>query len=58
MGVSLTTSDMFTENKINVNESLVELTSVDVGEGVLSFNFDTNQNEKSSWTQLKTNIPK
>ena len=32
--VSLTTSNMFVENKINVNKDLVELESVDVGEGI------------------------
>ena len=56
MGVSLTTSDVFTENKINVNESLVELTSVDVGEGVLSFNFDTNQNETTLVTEKDVRV--
>lgn len=45
MGSSLTTSNMFKENKINVNDTLVELESVDKGEGILSWNFDTNETE-------------
>ena len=56
--VSLTTSNMFVENKINVNKDLVELESVDVGEGILSFNFDANENETTLVTEKDVIIDK
>ena len=54
--VSLTTSNMFVENKINVNKDLVELESVDVGEGILSFNFDANENETTLVTEKDVRV--
>tara|TARA_B100000131_G_scaffold294383_1_gene310444 strand:- start:3818 stop:4249 length:432 start_codon:yes stop_codon:yes gene_type:complete len=53
---SLTTSNMFVENKINVNKDLVELESVDVGEGILSFNFDTNEHETTLVTEKDVRV--
>ena len=52
MGLSLTTSNMFKENKINVNKTLVELDSVDVGEGILTWDFDTNDLETTLVTEV------
>jgi hypothetical protein len=52
MGSSLTTSNMFKENKINVNKTLVELDSVDVGEGILTWDFDTNKTETTNVTEV------
>ena len=52
MGLSLTTSNMFKENKINVNKTLVELDSVDVGEGILTWDFDTNKTETTNVTEV------
>ena len=56
MGVSLTTSNMFVENKINVNQDLLELESVDVGEGIQSWNFDTNQTETTIVTEKDVRV--
>tara|TARA_R100000664_G_scaffold25064_1_gene34993 strand:- start:4362 stop:4805 length:444 start_codon:yes stop_codon:yes gene_type:complete len=52
MGLSLTTSNMFKENKINVNKTLVELESVDVGEGIQTWNWDTNETETTLVTEV------
>ena len=56
MGSSFTTSNMFKENKINVNDTLVELESVDKGEGILSWNFDTNETETTIVTEKKIHV--
>lgn len=47
---------MFVENKINVNQDLVELESVDVGEGIQSWNFDTNQPETTIVTEKEVRV--
>ena len=56
MGASLTTSNIFKENKINVNQDLVELESVDKGEGILSWNFDTNKTETTIVTDKQVSV--
>jgi len=56
MGSSLTTSNIFKENKINVNDTLVELESVDKGEEILSWNFDTNKIETTIVTDKQVSV--